>query len=365
MLIEHATHAPLGPSNQQAPLGASSNPASGRSLCDDALASDDSRRGAREWRFTDAMRKHLKRTPNRESLPLGPSLMKVLEEDYARHEALYSATVQALRQHDWEAAEQEILPYVSAALSEEPAAAFLSCVRQLHILVYIHWRLGPERSFQKVQTLTDQMAKTGISRTVVIGLRNYLDENLIRYGVVLHVIDNDFAVRTCDVHSLLDRFRWTGAKDAGLRDHLYRLLVSALRAVGDFRRAVTHAAAEAEEAETSSDEASGGARRHRTLETALRGAQARLNDSLDRMTQQHGAALSAYLLALVRNEISQRSLALSDQVSRAAGLEAAQGGAPEKSGDGGLEGVLVANMKDVKGLPRTRAHVVSVDAARG
>ena len=72
-----------------------------------------------------------------------------------------------------------------------------------------------------------------------------MDENLIQYGVVLYVIEHDFAIRPCDVQGLLDRFRWNVRKDTGVKDHIYRLLVSALRIINHFTKAVTEAGANA------------------------------------------------------------------------------------------------------------------------
>ena len=172
-----------------------------------------------------SQQKHLKVTPTSSAVHvLAGGFTKLLEDEYARHESLFSATIKALHQQKWEDAEKDIQPYIAAVLSEEPASVYLSCVRQLHILVYIHWRLSPERSYQKIVALTHAIARTGVPKSFSVALHNYLDENLIQYGVVLYVIEHDFAIRPCDVQGLLDRFRWNVRKDTGVKDHIYGCL---------------------------------------------------------------------------------------------------------------------------------------------
>ena len=113
--------------------------------------------------------------------------------------------------------------------------------------------------------------------------------------------------------------------------------MSALRIINHFTKAVTEAGANANAAMLPPSTAGAAAFNESSavradaaipsdneplneLEASLRGANARLNDSLDLLTTQHEAALSAYLLTLVRNEISKRAVTLINKVARAAGL---------------------------------------------
>ena len=237
-------------------------------------------------------------------LALPSAVANALQAERICSEALYAATIESLRKPTWELAERELAPSLDAALSAGPAAVYSSCVRQLQILVHVHWRLGPERSYAKVRKITDTMGRTGVRKTVAIAIRNYLVDNLLPYGAFHQVIDSDFMLRACDVHSLLDRFKWKPSRG---REQIHRLICSALRAIADFRAVVQATEADAAACPTA-------AIKRAELLSALGGANERLNDSLNRMEQQHKETFSEQLIEVMRYEIGRRAIAHVEQL---------------------------------------------------
>jgi hypothetical protein len=247
----------------------------------------------------------------RSHLPARPvymdGLCTVLEAERVRAEALFTGTINALRKPTWELAEHELIEPLEDALSDEPATKYAQCVRQLHVLVHLHWRLGPERSAAKVRTITDQMSHSGVRKTVAIAIRNYLLDTLLPYGAVLHVVENDFALRTCDVQALLDRFGWT-RRSVGPREHMNRLLCTALRTLADFRAIARDTEHKVKGSACMSAEL------RRDVDATLLGANERLKDSLERMALAHQDHFSEYLIEMMRFEIGRRAAITTDEI---------------------------------------------------
>lgn len=221
-------------------------------------------------------------------------MVDILDAERRRTEALYMATISSLRAKSWEQAESELSPALEATLSEKQGAQYMSCVRQLHILVQIHWKLSPERSYRKLQATTDAMRHAGVRKTIIIAVRHYLEDNLLPYGALLQVIEGNFTMRMCDVHSLLDRYKWRAKP---VREHMHRMLCQALRAMADFREVAQSTEVSAMDQSLEQPE----------LENILRGAHERLNDTIKRIAQQHGDYFKDHLFEMLGYELLRRA----------------------------------------------------------
>ena len=234
-------------------------------------------------------------------------LTSILEAERMRAEALFSGTIAALRKPSWELAERELIGPLDAALSDEPAAQYAKCAHQLHVLVHLHWRIGPERSAAKVRTITAEMSRSGVRKTVAVALRNYLFDNLLPYGAVLHVVESDFTLRPCDVQSLLDRYGWSKRCPVS-REHMHRLLCTVLRTLADFR------AIAQDSEDTVKERAYISPERRCEVETTLLGANERLKNSLHRISLAHREHFSEHLIEMMRFEIGRRAATVTEEI---------------------------------------------------
>lgn len=221
--------------------------------------------------------------------------IQLLDAERRRTEELYASTLQSLRAKTWDLAKGEAMPAVEAALSEKQAEQFMRCLHQLHILVNIHWKIGPERSYRKLLAATNAMQHTGARKTIAIAVRQYLEDNLLPYGALIQVIEGNFTTRVSDVHGILDRYKWR--ENNAIREHMHKLLCRGLRAMADFREVVhsTEVAALSQSMEK------------RELEITLRGAHERMKDTIARMKQHHAAYFSDHLFEMLSYELLRRA----------------------------------------------------------